>query len=81
MATSRKFVIFKVNLNWKWFLDYFDILKEIYKEGFFLIKDQRILYWGLSRKECFQESAKLKLEQGEYSIQGFEDVESQIGIN
>ena len=80
MGISRKFAVFKVNLNWKWFLDYFDILKEIYKEGFFVLKDQRILAWCLTRKECFKKATELGLEQGEYSIQGFEDVEKLIWI-
>ncbi len=80
MGISRKFALFKVNLNWKWFLNYFDILKEIYKEGFFVLKDQRILAWTLTRKECFEKAAELGLEQGEYSIQGFEDVETPIMI-
>ena len=78
MGISRKFAAFKVNLNWKWFLDYFDILKEIYKEGFFVLKDQRILAWCLTRKECFEKAIELGLE--EYSIQGFEDVEHPICI-
>lgn len=65
----------EVRLNWKWFIDYFDILKKIYKHGHFLLHKQSILAWSDSIEELIEESKKRNLVLGHFSIQGFDDIE------
>lgn len=48
----------EVHLNWKWFLNYFDILKSIYHTGYFLIRHQEIVCWKPTFAEAFQEGMK-----------------------
>lgn len=65
----------EIHLNWKWFLNYFDILKSIYHTGYFLIRHQEIVCWKPTFAEAFQEGMKKKWPQGTFSVQGFEDVD------
>lgn len=53
----------EVHLNWKWFLNYFDILKSIYHTGYFLIRHQEIVCWKPTFAEAFQEGMKKKWPQ------------------
>lgn len=70
--------VLEVELNFRWFKNYFDILKDMYHTGYFVIVHQRIRAWKDTAAECIEWALAHRLQFGRFSVQGFKDIEEPM---